>query len=162
MKFLLFTTIVTITGLLSLPAAAWHEEDHKLTRAQELRKPDFDSADTNKDGILNNEETNSYILMKFSSIDLDKNGEISKEEKDEYVSKFKENNEEYLGKFTEKWAKKLNLNLKKANENGDKVITRDEYKDFFSARFKGMDRNKDGEINLLEFRRDSANSPIKR
>ncbi len=99
-KFLLLTA--AILAIQAIPALAQEGGAQADGKKQQRENSMFEEQDTNKDGVVSEDEFLAFGKKRFSEIDADKNGSITKEEAKKYheskKAKWKEKREEMKSK----------------------------------------------------------------
>ena len=107
-------------------------------QAQDKGQPSklFERLDANRDGKITNEEMVVLTSQRFTRIDVDNDGNITAVE---LQAKMKTN--------AEKRSKRV---MKRADSNGDGMITREEFLAQAEKRFARVDTDKNGAISMEE------------
>ena len=138
-KSVLYILIVLI---LSVGLAACDDDDNEtINQEEQLIRENFNTADTNRDGLIDQQEIEAEILKDFSDQDVDNDGEITENDHDF------ENDPEYKGvPVTEEERGELIHDL-----NQDGVVTQEEYEESVREKIvEPMDADNNGEITLEE------------
>jgi len=138
-KSVLYILIVLI---LSVGLAACDDDDNEtINQEEQLIRENFNTADTNGDGLIDQQEIEAEILKDFSDQDVDNDGEITENDHDF------ENDPEYKGvPVTEEERGELIHDL-----NQDGVVTQEEYEESVREKIvEPMDADNNGEITLEE------------
>jgi len=138
-KSVLYILIVLI---LSVGLAACDDDDNEtINQEEQLIRENFNTADTNRDGLIDQQEIEAEILKDFSDQDVDNDGEITENDHDF------ENEPEYKGvPVTEEERGELIHDL-----NQDGVVTQEEYEESVREKIvEPMDADNNGEITLEE------------
>lgn len=147
-----------------------------ITKAEAMAAADahFAMMDANGDGTLNDSDKTAMLAKRFAMIDTDKNGSISQAEfiaAHEMLGERRMDRREKRmehGKMGKRHGGKDGPDgpmgmLARADSNGDKAISRSEFRAAVEARFAKADANKDGSITPDERkagRKGDWNEPI--
>jgi Ca2+-binding EF-hand superfamily protein len=127
--------------LFSFVVACDDGNNDSISEEQQFIKDNFNAADTDGDGVIDEDEIVAEILKDFSDQDVDNDGEITENDHDF------ENDPEYKGvPVTEEERGELIHDL-----NQDGVVTQEEYVESVREQIvEPMDANNNGEITLEE------------
>lgn len=98
--------------------------------------------DTDQDGKISQAEHEAGALEMFRKIDKNSDNKITAEEMNAKVNDKKKQGKDPHWTAAEK--------MWKADANGDKVVTVEEHKAAWTAKFKDMDTNRDGFLSAEE------------
>lgn len=132
-----------------------------LQKKYDKRLEQMNPLDTNKDGKLQVEELSASTGSKFDSADANKDGilspdELSASQKNVRSESLKETENESLANSR---AMKFKSHYKRADENDDGQVSKEEYNSYFGDRYHTFDRDNDGVITEKEYRGDSEKLP---
>lgn len=129
-----------------------------MTRAQASAKANerFDRMDANKDGKLDAADRAARQAQMFDKIDTDKNGSISRAEFDAHHAQMGQQRGQRMGKhhrggrnMGDEAGGRMAM-MGRADANGDRALSREEFVNTGLARFDRMDANKDGTVTVAE------------
>jgi len=124
-------------------------------RVDEMRK--FDS---NKDGKLEQDELQKSADTKFDSADTNKDGILSTQERSAALNKMQKQKEETYGETNVKQqANRMNNRFKLADTDKDGEVSKAEFEAYMKNHQANFDRNGDGVISKDEYRTDGERLP---
>lgn len=131
----------------------WFEDDRYVTdRAQRQTTP-MEAYDTNRDGMLDNAEAASFAELQFRILDVNNDGAINWEEfrsADRALS-----DTFYYGDQVLYENARRDVEARFSNYDGpdnDGIITRREFMQEARTQFDDLDRDRDGQVSLWDYR----------
>jgi Ca2+-binding EF-hand superfamily protein len=138
--------------------------DKSITKTEALAAADarFARMDANGDGMLNEADKAAMVAKRFAAMDIDKNGSLSQAEfvaaHEARADKREDRREERMGRG--RAAGKMGRHggrhdggmkmLAMADANGDKAVSKTEFRAAAEARFAKADANSDGTVSADE------------
>ncbi len=127
-------------------------EGHRESRIFKM----FDKMDINGDGSITREEADALRDVKFLKIDANSDGSLTEDEFTKHGKHFRKGGrhgnevrrEDKLNKVRDWVAKRFS----EADKDGDKQVSRKEFKRMSEDRFALTDANKDGTLSWAEFK----------
>lgn len=155
-KSLILTAMLTL-----ITAPCWGDEDipTNIQRKYDRRLEEMKLLDKNKDGVLQAKELQGSVEKKFDAADTNKDGVISEQEKAVALGAFKNQKQETYGNTVDKNVKRLENRYNNADSNEDGQVSKQEYDTYFGGRYQNYDRDGDGVITEKEYRTDSEKLP---
>ena len=149
MKKYVLLAVVLAFGVVAIAETQAHEG---LERRHHLDKR-FEKMDLNGDGFITQEEFNEFRKIRFLEIDANNDGYLSKAELAERIKKWKSKHSGFKRRKIGRHLKgKAEKRFSKADKNGDRKISREEFGDMTKTRFNKADINKDGKITIAELK----------
>lgn len=135
--FFIFSILILLGGV----AACDNDSDTSFSEQEQLVRDNFDAADTNGDGVLDENEIEAEILNDFSDMDVDGDGEITENDHDHI------NDPKYQGiPVTAEERSELMYDM-----NDDEIVTQSEYVESIKELIVNpIDADDNGEITLDE------------
>jgi Ca2+-binding EF-hand superfamily protein len=132
-----------------------------LQKKYDKRLEQMNPLDTNQDGKLQVDELSASTGSKFDSADTNKDGilssgELSASQQKIRSESLKEAENESLANSR---AMKFKSHYKRADEDDDGQVSKEEYNSYFGGRYQTFDRDGDGVITEKEYRGDLEKLP---
>ncbi len=161
MKFVFPVLFFVLIAFVSAPVFAEQKKSGSFTEQDKiaLRKVELARLDTNKDGVVTVADLMNSIKTKFSEIDTNNDRIADKVEIDNYIERFRAAHEGVYGKSLDNQERKLRQRLVAADLNRDGTLIFNEYMQYFQARYRLFDRNKNGIIEENEYFTDVDQYP---
>ena len=132
-----------------------------LQKKYDKRLEQMNPLDANKDGKLQVDELSASAGSKFDTADTNKDGILSPDELSASQQKIKSESlkEAENESLANSRAMKFKSHYKRADEDDDGQISKEEYNSYFSGRYQTFDRDGDGVITEKEYRSDLEKLP---
>ncbi|PZO84223.1 MAG: hypothetical protein DI626_08480 [Micavibrio aeruginosavorus] len=160
MKLVLPVVLLVVTAIAAVPVFA-EKKSGSFTEQDKiaLRKVELARLDTNKDGIVTVSDLMNSIKFKFAAIDTNNDRIADRVEIENYIKRFRAEHEGVYGKSLDNQERKLRQRLAAADQNRDGTLIFNEYWQYFLARYRLFDRNKNGIIEENEYFTDVDQYP---
>lgn len=132
-----------------------------LQKKYDKRLEQMNPLDANKDGKLQVDELSASAGSKFDSADTNKDGILSPDELSASQQRIKSESlkEAENESLANSRAMKFKSHYKRADEDDDGQVSKEEYNSYFSGRYQTFDRDGDGVITEKEYRSDHEKLP---
>ncbi|GAB4141362.1 MAG: hypothetical protein Tsb0016_08950 [Sphingomonadales bacterium] len=147
----LLTPVPLVAALLLTPAIALagsHKNKGEGHHGQAMAGKGMMMLDSNKDGVISQEEFAASHDKRFSRLDADGDGKITAEEREAMRKAREEKWKQRQAAMQERREKRL----AEIDSDGDGAISKAEHQAMHQARFAAMDKDGDGQISRDEMR----------
>ncbi|MDX1454766.1 MAG: EF-hand domain-containing protein [Gammaproteobacteria bacterium] len=131
------------------PGKGPHDGKAENMRPDGKPHPLLRQVDANKDGEISKTEVDAVQARRFAAIDTDGNGEVSRED---ILAQARERAEERLQRMAD-------MQIDRLDENGDGVVSQEEFNARSDQGFARRDANNDGVLTRGELRPDGPRGP---